>query len=92
MSNIQTVTVTCIMVETSSHILAIVRCFENKDKKIDGKGFCKDCNLFLCTPCHDVYKQMPSLQTHRFFTRIKDAQIIDKAFKYADCYLHIGCH
>ena len=26
------------------------------------------------------------------FTRIKDAQIIDKAFKYADCYLHIGCH
>ena len=37
MSNIQTVTVTCIMVETSSHILAIVRCFENKDKKIDGR-------------------------------------------------------
>ena len=26
------------------------------------------------------------------FNRIKDAQIIDKAIKYADYYLHIGCH
>ena len=72
------------MVDISCHILAIVRCFENKDKKIDGKCFYEDCNLFLCTQCHDVHKQMPSLQKSQNFTRIKDALIIDKTFKYAE--------
>ena len=39
--------------------------YDNKDKKIDETCFCEDCNIFLCTPCHDVHKQMPCLLKHR---------------------------
>ena len=61
LSNIQTVN--SILVVTSYHTKAIMRIvLKKKEKKIDGTCFCKDCNLFLCTPCNDVHKQVPPLQ------------------------------
>ena len=64
--------------------------------------FCKDCNLFLFTPCHDVHKQVPPLQILRGpgmpitksqnFARIKDARVTYKAVKYTGGYLHNACH
>ena len=51
-------------------------CYENKDEKIDAICLCQDCNVFLCTPCHDVQKQTPSLQNHRIVrgTRMPKSQ------------------
>ena len=53
-------TVNSILVVTSYNTKAILRIVLRK--KIDWTCFCKDCNLFLCTPCHDVHKQVPPLQ------------------------------
>ena len=36
-----------------------------RKKKIDTICLCKDSNIFLFIPCHDVQKLMPSLYNHR---------------------------
>ena len=86
LSNIQTVIISSILVVNSSLFGYCETCYDNKDKKIDETCFWKDCNIFLCTPCHDVHKQMPSLLKHRILLR----ESTDKAIKYY--YLHIACH
>ena len=53
--------------------------------------FCKDCNLCLCTSCHDVHKQVPSLQRHQILRGSRmPRSLADKPIKYPDCELHSG--
>ena len=66
-------------------------CFENKGEKVASWCFCKDCNLCLCTSCHDVHKQVPSLQRHQILRGSRmPRSLADKPIKYPDCELHIG--
>ena len=66
-------------------------CFENKEEKVPGHCFCKECNLCLCTSCHDVHKQVPSLQRHQILRGSRmPRSLADKPIKYPDCELHIG--
>ena len=76
LSNIQTVIFSSILVVNLSLFGYCETCYENKDEKIDEICLCKDCNVFLCTPCHEVHKQMPSLQNHRIVrgTRMPKSQ------------------
>ena len=66
-------------------------CFENKGEKVTMDCFCKECNLCLCTSCHDVHKQVPSLQRHQILRGSRmPRSLADKPIKYPDCELHIG--
>ena len=66
-------------------------CFENKGEKVASWCFCKDCNLCLCTSCHDIHKQVPSLQRHQILRGSRMPRLLaDKPIKYPDCELHIG--
>ena len=66
-------------------------CFENKNKKIGDVCFCENCNIFMCTKCHDVHKQMPDLQKHRVLRGSKmPKSLADKPVKYSNCELHIN--
>ena len=66
-------------------------CFENKGGKVTVHCFCKECNLCLCTSCHDVHKQVPSLQRHQILRGQRmPRSLADKPIKYPDCELHIG--
>ena len=66
-------------------------CFENKNKKIGDVCFCENCNIFMCTKCHDVHKQMPDLQKHRVLRGSKmPKSFADKPVKYSNCELHIN--
>ena len=66
-------------------------CFENKGEKVTTDCFCKECNLCLCTSCHDVHKQVPSLQRHQILRGSRmPRSLADKPIKYPDCELHIG--
>ena len=66
-------------------------CFENKGEKVASWCFCKDCNLCLCTSCHDVHKQVPSLQRHQILRGSRmPRSLADKPIKYPDCELHSG--
>ena len=66
-------------------------CFENKGEKVTGHCFCKECNLCLCTSCHDVHKQVPPLQMHQILCGSRmPRSLADKPIKYPDCELHIG--
>ena len=66
-------------------------CFENKEEKVDIDCFCKDCNLCLCASCHDVHKQVPSLQRHQILRGSRmPRSLADKPIKYPDCKFHIG--
>ena len=66
-------------------------CFENKGEKVTVHCFCKECNLCLCTSCHDVHKQVPSLQRHQILRGSRmPRSLADKPIKYPDCELHIG--
>ena len=70
LSNIQTVLPPyCLLLATTLDRYCET-CYENKDIKIDETCLCQNCNVFLCTPCHDVHKQMPSLlRLHIFLCR-----------------------
>ena len=66
-------------------------CFDNKGEKVTTDCFCKECNLCLCTSCHDVHKQVPSLQRHQILRGSRmPRSLADKPIKYPDCELHIG--
>ena len=66
-------------------------CFENKNKKIGEVCFCENCNIFMCTKCHDVHKQMPVSQKHRVLRGSKmPKSLADKPVKYSNCELHIN--
>ena len=66
-------------------------CFENKGEKVTTNCFSKECNLCLCTSCHDVHKQVPSLQRHQILRGSRmPRSLADKPIKYPDCELHIG--
>ena len=66
-------------------------CFENKGEKVTTDCFCKECNLCLCTSCHDVHKQVPSLQRHQILRGSRmPRSLADKPIKYPGCELHIG--
>ena len=66
-------------------------CFENKGEKVTTDCFCKECNLCLCTSCHDVHKKVPSLQRHQILRGSRmPRSLADKPIKYPDCELHIG--
>ena len=66
-------------------------CFENKGEKVTTDCFCKECNLCLCTSCHDVHKQVPSLQRHQILRGSRmPRSLADKPIKYPDCELHIA--
>ena len=66
-------------------------CFENKEEKVDIHCFCKECNLCLCASCHDVHKQVPSLQSHHILLGSRmPRSLADKPIKYPDCALHNG--
>ena len=66
-------------------------CFENKGEKVTTDCFCKECNLCLCTSCHEVHKQVPSLQRHQILRGSRmPRSLADKPIKYPDCELHIG--
>ena len=64
LSNIQTVT-SILLVTSCNTMDSYCETYNNKDKKIDEICFCKDCNIFLCRPCHGIHKQVRSLQNHR---------------------------
>ena len=66
-------------------------CFENKNKKLEVECFCECCNIFICTQCHDVHKQMPFSQNHRVVRGSKmPKSLADKPVKYSNCELHIN--
>ena len=66
-------------------------CFENKEEKVDIHCFCEECNLCLCASCHDVHKQVPSLQSHHILCGSRmPRSLADKPIKYPDCELHNG--
>ena len=66
-------------------------CFENKSKKFEIACFCEECNIFMCTKCHDVHKQMPVSQKHRVLRGSKmPKSLADKPIKYSNCELHIN--
>ena len=66
-------------------------CFENKNKKLGVECFCECCNIFMCTQCHDVHKQMPFSQNHRVLRGSKmPKSLADKPVKYLNCELHIN--
>ena len=66
-------------------------CFENKNKKIEIACICEECNIFMCTKCHDVHKQMPVSQKHRVLRGSKmPKSLADKPIKYSNCELHIN--
>ena len=66
-------------------------CFENKNKKFEIACFCEECNIFMCTKCHDVHKQMPVSQKHRVLRGSKmPKSLADKPIKYSNCELHIN--
>ena len=66
-------------------------CFENKEEKVDIHCFCEECNLCLCASCHDVHKQVPSLQRHQIIRGSRmPRSLADKPIKYPDCELHNG--
>ena len=66
-------------------------CFENKNKKLGVECFCECCNIFMCTHCHDVHKQMPFSQNHRVLRGSKmPKSLADKPVKYLNCELHIN--
>ena len=66
-------------------------CFENKNKKFEIACFCEQCNIFMCTKCHDVHKQMPVSQKHRVLRGSKmPKSLADKPIKYSNCELHIN--
>ena len=66
-------------------------CFENKNKKIRVVCMCEECNIFMCTKCHDVHKQMPFSQKHRLLRGSKmPKSLADKPIKYSNCELHIN--
>ena len=66
-------------------------CFENKNKKIGEVCFCENCNIFMCTKCHDVHKQMYFPQKHRVLRGSKmPKSLADKPIKYSNCELHIN--
>ena len=66
-------------------------CFENKNKKLGVECFCECCNIFMCTQCHDVHKQMPFSQNHRVVRGSKmPKSLADKPIKYSNCELHIN--
>ena len=71
LSNLQTVTSILLVTSHNTMDHYCETCYENKDKKIDETCFCKDCNIFICTPCHNVHKQMPSLQNQRIVRGIR---------------------
>ena len=66
-------------------------CFETKNKKIGEVCLCENCNIFMCTKCHDVHKQMPFSQNHRVLRGSKmPKSLADKPIKYSNCELHIN--
>ena len=66
LSNIQTVTPILLVTSCNTMDSYCETSYDNnKDKKIDEICLCKDCNIFLCRPCHCVHKQVRSLQNHR---------------------------
>ena len=66
-------------------------CYENKGEKVASRHFCKECNLCLCTACHGVHKQVPSLQRHQILRGSRMPRLLaDKPIKYPDCELHNG--
>ena len=66
-------------------------CFENKNKKLGVECFCECCNIFMCTQCHDVHKQMPFSQNHQVLRGSKmPKSLADKPVKYLNCELHIN--
>ena len=66
-------------------------CFENKNKKLGVECFCECCNIFMCTQCHDVHKQMPFSQNHRVLRGSEmPKSLADKPVKYLNCELHIN--
>ena len=66
-------------------------CFENKNKKLGVECFCECCNIFMCTQCHDVHKQMPVSQKHRVLKGSKmPKSFAHKPVKYSNCELHIN--
>ena len=87
LSNIQTVIFPRYWLSTY-HTLAIVRLVMIvRTKRLMRHAFEKKCNIFFGAPCHDVYKQMPSLLNHRILH-----ESTDKAIKYTYCHIHIACH
>ena len=66
-------------------------CYENKGEKVASRHFYKECNMFLCTSCYDVHKQVPSLRRHQILHGSRmPRSLADKPIKYPDCELHIG--
>ena len=66
-------------------------CFEKKNKKFGIACFCEECNIFMCTKCHDFHKQMPVSQKHRVLRGSKmPKSLADKPVKYSNCELHIN--
>ena len=66
-------------------------CYENKGEKVASRHFYKECNMFLCTSCYDVHKQVPSLRRHQILHGSRmPRSLADKPIQYPDCELHIG--
>ena len=90
LSNIQTVTPILLVTSCNTMDSYCETSYDNKDKKIDETCLCKDCNIFLCRPCHNVNKQVRSLQNHRILRRSMMPQTnLSNIQSY--CSLNIGC-
>lgn len=64
-------------------------CDYESDKRAKCKGFCEQCNTFLCKPCIDKHNKTPGLLNHTLLQGARMPRgLHDKPVKYSDCALH----
>ena len=68
-------------------------CFYESDKgsKLAAKGFCDDCNMFLCKPCDDFHGRFLGTKNHTVSHGSKmPKSMADKPVRYPRCLDHPG--
>ena len=65
-------------------------CDYESDKRVKCKGFCEQCNTFLCKTCIDKHNNTPGLKGHLLLHGARMPRgLHDKPVKYSVCALHM---
>ena len=74
------------------HDLYCEPCDESRGKNVKVKGFCKNCNQFLCTECHTVHGRLMATKGHVIQTGTDmPLSMADKPPRYELCDDHPKC-
>ena len=64
-------------------------CDESRGKNVKVKGFCRNCNQYLCTECHTVHGSLMATKGHVIQTRTDmPPSMADKPLRYETCDDH----